>query len=86
MKCGKVKFANESFANEYISILKKTSEREIKPVRAYLCPKCLLWHLTAIESKEGMQLIYKDREIKNLKDKVENLKKEIESLKLNQYP
>ena len=48
--CKKVKFIDEEFANQYIQKLNKTSKRRLKPVRAYLCEKCLTWHITSIES------------------------------------
>lgn len=79
--CKKVRFVNEEAALFYIQKLKKTSKRARKPVNAYLCPQCLSWHLTSIESKENKQLIYKDREIVNLKKKIDHLNKEIQRLK-----
>lgn len=78
--CTKVYFADEKNANDYIDKLQKTSIRKLKPVRAYLCEKCFNWHLTSIESYENMQLVYKERQINNLKAKVLNLEKEIERL------
>jgi hypothetical protein len=78
--CTKVYFADEKNANSYIDKLHKTSDRTLKPVRAYLCEKCLNWHLTSIESHENMQLIYKERQINNLKAKILHLEKEIENL------
>lgn len=83
MKCKKVSFADEKFAQIYIDKLQKTSNRRLIPVRAYLCEKCLLWHLTSIESRENMQLVYKERQINNLKAKVIHLQNENEILKLN---
>jgi hypothetical protein len=80
MKCKKVSFVDEKFAKVYIEKLHKTSKRALKPVNSYLCHKCLLWHLTSIESKENMQLIYKERQINNLKAKIISLKSEIELL------
>jgi uncharacterized protein YlaI len=68
--CTKVYFADEKNANAYIEKLNKTSDRKLKPIRAYLCEKCFNWHLTSIESYENMQLVYKERQIKNLKDKI----------------
>ena len=80
-KCTKVYFIDEENANFYIEKLNKTSVRKLKPIRAYLCDKCLSWHLTSIESYENMQLVYKERQINNLKSKVLHLEKEIEILK-----
>ena len=80
--CHKVCFANEKFATEYIDKLQKTSCRGKKPVNAYLCEKCLSWHLTSIESKEVREITYLGRQINNLKAKIIHLQKENESLKL----
>ena len=82
MKCNKVYFSDEKNAQLYIDKLNKTSCRSIKPVRAYLCDKCLNWHLTSIESRENMQLVYKERQINNLKAKIIHLQNENEILKL----
>lgn len=79
-KCKKVYFANENSAKFYIEKLNKTSLRKVKPVRAYLCEKCLNWHLTSIVSEENRQLIYKDRQIANLKAKIQHLENEIQRL------
>lgn len=84
MICKKVSFATEAFAEYYIDKLKKTSTRTVKPVRAYLCENCLAWHLTSIESKDNMQLVYKDRQIVNLKSKIAHLQLEIANLKNRQ--
>jgi len=81
MECKKVKFVNEASAEMYIKKLKGTSVRAKKPVRAYLCEKCLSWHLTSIEAKENMQLVYANREINNLKAKVLHLQNESTGLK-----
>jgi len=55
MECTKVKFSNEKFAVDYIEKLAKTSIRDIKPLRAYLCPYCTAWHLTSRMSHELKQ-------------------------------
>ena len=79
-KCKKVYFANEKIAEYYIEKLHKTSTRKVKPVRAYLCEKCLNWHLTSIISEESKQIIHKDRQIANLKAKVLHLENEVKRL------
>ena len=48
-KCTKVSFIDENYADQYINKLNKTSKRKLKPVRSYLCDKCLTWHITSIE-------------------------------------
>ena len=55
MECTKVKFSNEKFAVDYIEKLAKTSIRDTKPLRAYLCPYCTAWHLTSRMSHELKQ-------------------------------
>lgn len=79
--CKKVYFINEKFALEYVEKLKKTSCRERKPVNAYLCEKCLNWHLTSIDSKEKKEAVYLGRQINNLKSKIIHLQNEITNLK-----
>jgi len=81
IECKKVSFINENYANSYIKKLKKTSNRDIKPVRSYLCEDCLKWHLTSIQSNEVTQLVYRERQIKNLKKTIESLNEKIEELK-----
>lgn len=76
--CKKAFFINEDFAEQYITKLKKTSIRDRKPIRAYLCQKCFNWHLTSIEDKN---LTYLKRQIDNLKNKVLHLEKENDKLK-----
>lgn len=65
--CRKASFSSEYFADEYILKLEKTSTRKRKPVRSYLCTKCLNWHLTSI----------KDAELSELRETVFRLNKEI---------
>jgi len=78
--CKKVSFLNEKFALEYIAKLKKTSYRDIKPVNTYLCPKCLTWHITSIESKEVKEVKYLKRQIENLKTKIIQLQNKSEKI------
>ena len=80
-KCTKVCFVDEKFALRYIDKLNKTSYRDIKPVRAYLCEKCLCWHLTSIESRENREAVYLGRQINNLKAKILHLQNENNYLK-----
>ena len=79
-KCNKVYFLDEKQANFYIQKLNKTSSRDLKPVRAYLCECCLNWHLTSIEAKEVKAIKYMQRQIDNLKASVLHLQKENERL------
>lgn len=77
--CRKVSFSDEKTALFYIDKLKKTSKRKVKPVRAYLCEKCLTWHLTSREermSREEEQLTIR---IGKLENKVKQLRKESEN-------
>ncbi len=79
--CKKVGFATEAQALFYVDKLKNTSTRTIIPVGAYLCPICLVWHLTSKESIESV--IYKKYETR-IKEKdlmIENLNKTINELR-----
>lgn len=64
-ECSKTVFRNESAANEYIEILRKTSTRSRVPKRAYLCPVCLKWHLTSGDKEDMWRQKYRD-EIRKL--------------------
>ena len=73
MKCTKTAFADEKSANHCISKIKRTSTEEVKPVNAYFCQKCFNWHITSIERKEVTILREKERQIINLKAKIDIL-------------
>lgn len=79
--CKKTSFVNELFANCYIDKLQKTSSRKLKPVRAYLCENCLNWHLTSIVGFEEERYNNLERQIINLKSKIEHLENENRNLK-----
>jgi hypothetical protein len=75
--CPKTYFLNEKEAQNYLDILKKTSNRDKIPRRAYLCPKCLTWHLTSKERDiDTIQLLrQKNNELRKLlseKDQIIN--------------
>lgn len=79
--CKKVSFATEKFALQYVEKLKATSCRKRNPVNAYLCEKCLTWHLTSIDTMENRQNVQLKRQIENLKSKVAHFEKQYELLK-----
>ena len=78
--CKKASFASEAVAVYYIDKLKRTSEREIKPVRAYLCPECFTWHLTSIKNTTDFDISRQEKEIERLKKKCGNYQQEIKKL------
>lgn len=45
--CKKASFANEEIAMKFIKKLQETSKRQKVPKSAYLCPKCMTWHITS---------------------------------------
>ena len=75
--CKKAAFSTEDAANYYINKLKRTSSRQIKPIRAYLCPLCFTWHLTSLKETTDFDISENEREIKKLKKKCENYRNEI---------
>ena len=75
--CKKASFSTEDAANYYINKLKRTSSRQIKPIRAYLCPLCFTWHLTSLKETTDFDISANVREIKKLKKKCENYRNEI---------
>jgi hypothetical protein len=58
MTCPKTYFLDEKQAEYYIDKLQRTSAREIKPIRAYLCTRCFNWHLTSEENKGNNHIQY----------------------------
>lgn len=63
--CKKVSFADEKQALFYIDKLGKTSSRTTVPQRAYLCQKCLNWHLTSKqENKTYFSLLTENETLK----------------------
>lgn len=79
--CGKLGFENESLAMHYLDRLKRTSANgQINSVRAYLCPNCLMWHLTS--SPKSKDFKHHKIEIERLKNKCQNYKAEVKKLHL----
>lgn len=79
--CGKVAFANEKFALLYIEKLKATSTRYKTPQSSYLCPKCLLWHLTSLPYKDETKIKGYENTIKKLEEEVRKKQEKIIKLK-----
>jgi hypothetical protein len=79
--CPKTYFANERFANEYIAKLKATSERIKKPVRSYLCERCLNWHLTSLTQNQSDILQIRNKELREKNLLIANMQREIKALK-----
>lgn len=75
MPCKKTYFANEKIAMEYVLRLKDTSKRKVVPHRAYLCEKCLHWHITSltIEKEKNMR-----NQVEDLEEVIGKKNKEIE--------
>jgi len=81
--CKKTYFANEKIAMEYAKRLQQTSKRKVVPNRAYLCEKCLHWHLTSLPlaKEESLGKIIQDQQkaLKERNGRIKNLeKKEIQ--------
>lgn len=81
MECKKTKFANEKFALQYIEKLSKTSTREVKPIRAYLCTYCGSWHLTSRETKEAIFIQELKNEISVLQVQKRQLQEEADNVR-----
>lgn len=85
--CNKTKYRTEQFALIDIGRFKASKGDKYKPLRAYQCNKCGLWHLTSKPSDHQLLKILKE-ENKRLKlqesassRKITELVKEIEILK-----
>ncbi len=83
MSCKKVSFINEKYADEYIAKLKKTSYRKVKPVRSYLCEKCLTWHLTSNDRDKELIIKYQEKiqryrkHLKEMNETIRELKQKL---------
>lgn len=78
--CWKVKFLNEEQADSYIKKLNATSKRYKKLVRAYLCEKCLNWHLTSRSEKDDNTIHNLRQENKKLLNKITERDNRIQKL------
>ena len=86
MECKKVKFINQEFADSYVAKLQKTSKRNRKPIRSYLCPKCNVWHITSAEEKDltsGRFVLWQELVIKGQEKTIIELNNKINYL--NEY-
>lgn len=81
MHCTKTSFANEENADFYIKKLKATSYRKKKPVRSYLCPNCLNWHITSQTDKDKEYLQGLHDEIRRKNEQITHLAQIIHKLK-----
>lgn len=92
MPCKKTYFADEKIATEYANRLQATSKRKVVPHRAYLCEKCLHWHITSLtQVKENnltnqvdaltIAIAKKNKEIAKKDRRIEDLTSEV--VKLN---
>ena len=45
--CKKIKYGTKEIAEEDLRRIRKTSKKEILPIRAYKCKICNCWHLTS---------------------------------------
>lgn len=52
MPCMKVAFANAKEARARLKEIRKEEKRNQTPMRAYQCPICGMWHLTAMSKKK----------------------------------
>lgn len=54
--CKKTTYANQKLANEDIERIQAKSTRDKKPMRAYQCNQCNLWHLTSTPDYKALYL------------------------------
>ena len=55
--CKKVYFGTKEEADRHIEKINKTSVRDKKPVRSYLCHKCHCWHLTSWDAPDILKIV-----------------------------
>ena len=84
MPCRKTHFANEKTALEYVKRLQETSKRQVVPDRAYLCERCLNWHITSLPLKKELtikdQLHQLELKLKEKNGRIKNLEKQVNKL------
>ena len=84
MPCRKTHFANEKTALEYVKRLQETSKRQVVPDRAYLCERCLNWHITSLPLKKEKtikdQLHQLEMKLKEKNGRIKNLEKQVNKL------
>ena len=88
MSCSKVRFSDEGFAEDYIKVLNRTEKkRSVTPVRAYLCPKCLNWHVTSRKYHEEVEFEKLRGLVLELRQKLNVRNKEVNDLnhKIKEY-
>ena len=66
--CNKVYFSSKKFAEEDIARIKSKSNRDKKPIRAYLCKNCNSWHLTSSPPKGFVGLTQQVKELEEERD------------------
>lgn len=89
--CSKTYFADEKTAMEYVVRLQATSKRKVVPNRAYLCEKCLNWHITSLSEnklnnlmdqwhKQKLTLEQKNKQLEKKDRKIDSLYEKIADL------
>ena len=81
VRCDKVSFLNEKYANEHIAKIKKESKRKVIPTRAYECNKCPNWHLTSQPNwRESIKTM--EGQVTKLKGQVQSLERRNSALRV----
>lgn len=82
--CTKVKFRSEQDADDAIKRMRfSQKKRSGLGVGSYVCPKCLLWHITskAVVIEKNIEEVTRQRRIKGkYREQVIELKKEVRRL------
>lgn len=74
-ECKKAKYRSQEDAMVDINRIATIEENRKKPINAYLCLKCGLWHLTSKPKKQ--EIFALKNQIQELKNHVENLKSKL---------
>ena len=79
--CKKVYFGTMGAALEHIQRIGAKSDRDRKPIRAYLCHKCKCWHLTHWEAPDVQKVLKEiSAEIRTANERSKKLAQENERL------
>lgn len=81
MSCKKVRFVDEATAEAYIKKLNSGgSRRSVVPVRAYLCPECMVWHITSRRYHEDIEFEKLEGLVMDLRRKVKEQNRVVNEL------
>lgn len=75
--CTKAKFTSKAYADQFIDEVRRKSDRDTNPAKAYKCPKCGLWHITSqgkkLYTNNSVAIVKQQQEIDYLRNSLYNI-------------